>query len=282
MKLISPIAFIASLFIAACTDKNDNNELITPFCLDKVYYEVRLERSPITLHITNGSGDISLAIEDENILNATYEGGLYADDLRGVISLHGKQKGSTTLTITDNITKDVETVEVKVTDCYLAYAIATSNHPALKANTILFFVNNPEKECYIFTKDNIHGKLYEQPIAKGYYDFYAISDSKEQFRGIPCLRLTYHADEKGSTSDKETTATSYDFQMKLEGEDATSEYAFDGIHSYLDVDWEKLLDNIQTKSLAPIDMTMTLIIPDTEYQTIGVLSTVTIPEHILN
>lgn len=192
------------------------------------------------------------------------------------------QKGSTTLTITDNITKEKETVEVKVTDCYLAYGIADSNHPSLKANTILFFINNPEKDFYIFTKDNIHGQLYEQPTAKGCYDFFVIPDSKEQFSGIPCLRLTYNVDEEGSTLDKEKTATSYDFQMKLQGEHATSKYAFDGIHAYLKVDWEKLLDNIQTKSPAQIDMTMTLIIPDTDYQTIGVLSTMTIPKHILN
>lgn len=47
-------------------------------------------------------------------------------------------KGSTTLTITDNVTKDVETVEVKVTDCYLAYVINDSNHPILPAGTTLF------------------------------------------------------------------------------------------------------------------------------------------------
>lgn len=42
------------------------------------------------------------------------------------------------MTITDNVTKDVETVEVKVTDCYLAYVINDSNHPILPAGTTLF------------------------------------------------------------------------------------------------------------------------------------------------
>lgn len=68
------------------------------------------------------------------------------------------QKGSTTLTITDNITKDVETVEVKVTDCYLAYVINDSNHPVLPAGTTLFLVNNGAHDYYLFDQNNIDNK----------------------------------------------------------------------------------------------------------------------------
>lgn len=50
---------------------------------------------------------------------------------RGVVSLFGKQKGSTMLSIIDNVTGDKETIEVKVTDCYLAYVINDSNYPIL-------------------------------------------------------------------------------------------------------------------------------------------------------
>ena len=114
-KLINPILFIMCLFVTACSDDNNGNEPISSFSLDKTYYEVRLGRGSTNIHVTNGSGYISLSIEDEKILNAKYAGGLYEDGLRGVIHLYGLQKGSTTLTITDNVTKDVETVEVKVT-----------------------------------------------------------------------------------------------------------------------------------------------------------------------
>lgn len=71
-KLINPILFIMCLFVTACSDDNNENEPITPFSLDKTYYEVRLERSSTSISITNGSGDISLAIEDENLLEAIY------------------------------------------------------------------------------------------------------------------------------------------------------------------------------------------------------------------
>lgn len=71
-KLINPIFFIMCLFATACSDDNNKNEPITPFSLEKNYYEIRLERSATSISITNGSGDISLAIEDENILQAIY------------------------------------------------------------------------------------------------------------------------------------------------------------------------------------------------------------------
>lgn len=282
-KLINSILFIMCMFATACSDDNNENELITPFSLEKNYYEIRLERSATSISITNGSGDISLAIEDENILQAIYSkynDNLEEDNRKGHINLHGMQKGSTTLTITDNITKEKETVEVKVTDCYLAYAIADSNHPVLKTGTILFLVNNQTRDCYLFAKDNMHGQLYNQPLAKGSYDFFVIPDSEERFCGIPCLRLTYNFNEEKNPSEK--ASISYDFQMKLQGEHATSKYVFDMVHAYLNIDWEKLLNDIQTKSPAPIDLTMTLIIPDTDYQTVGVLSAMNIPGHILN
>ena len=71
-KLINPILFIMCLLAMACSDNNNENETFAPFSLEKRYYEVRLERNATSIPIINGSGDISLAIEDENILNAIY------------------------------------------------------------------------------------------------------------------------------------------------------------------------------------------------------------------
>ncbi|MCR1859516.1 hypothetical protein NSB23_21070, partial [Phocaeicola vulgatus] len=137
------IALLLSIWsLTSCSDDNNENEAITPFCLGDTYYEVRLGQETNSIYITNGSGDISLAIEDENILQATYNGKLYADKPGGVVSLFGKQKGSTMLSIIDNVTGDKETIEVKVTDCYLAYVINDSNYPILPAGTTLFLVNN--------------------------------------------------------------------------------------------------------------------------------------------
>jgi len=277
-KLIIPFLLIIAFLTVGCSDDNYENELIAPFRLEKDYYEIRLERNTTSISITNGSGDISLKIEDENILQAIY---VKCDDnkedsRKGRINLYGMQKGVTTLTIIDNVTNDVENVEVKVTDCYLAYAIAESNHPALKANTVFFFINNPAKDSYVFAIDNLHGRLYDRPIAKGSYGFFVTPDPESQFQGIPGLRLAFHTDEEGSVIDNDATATSYDLQIM------GNNSVFSVIRTYLGVDWEELLDNTHTKSPAPIDLTMILTVPNTDYQIIGALSTTSIPEHMLD
>lgn len=283
-KLINPILFIMCLFVTACSDDNNGNEPITPFCLDKTYYEVRLERDAASISITNGSGDISLAIEDENILDAIY---VKYDSNRekeygqkGHINLYGLQKGSSTLTITDNITKDVETVEVKVTDCYLAYMINDSNHPILPAGTTLFLVNNQAQDYYLFDQDNI----YNKPILKdNSHEFFITQDtdtgtgSEPANKAIPNLRLYMH----NPADDGTTTSEFYDFEIEMYGANASSSYVLQVIAAYLGVDWEELKGNAQTKSPAPVDMTMIMTVPDTDYRIKGVLSTVSIPEHIL-
>lgn len=275
-KLINPILFIMCLFATACSDDNNENEAITPFSIGDTYYEVRLGRENNSIYITNGSGDISLAIEDENILQATYSGELYADQLRGVVSLFGKQKGNTTLTIVDNVTGDKETVEVKVTDCYLAYNINDSNHPMLTAGTTLFWANNQTHDCYLFDQDN----KYNKPMLKGSYEFFITLDSgtgaAPALHAIPNLRLYNPADAET------TTSKFYDFQIEMYGENASSSHVLKIIQAYLDVDWEELISNALTKSPAPIDMTMIMTVPDTDYRIRGVISSVSIPKYILD
>lgn len=279
-KLIIPFLSIISLFVVACNDDDNKSEPIIPFCLEKNYYETRLERGATSISITNGSGDISLAIEDEDILKAIYSKYNDKEDNRkGHINLYGLQKGATMLTITDNITKDVETVEVKVTDCYLAYVINDSNHPVLPAGTTLFLVNNQAQDYYLFDQDN----TYNKPILKDNgYEFFIKLDAGTGTAptnyAIPNLRLYKHNPADAAT----TTSEFYDFQIEMYGEDASSSSVLKIIQAYLDVDWEELISNALTKSPAPIDMTMIMTVPDTDYRIRGILSTVSIPEHILD
>ena len=279
-KLIIPFLSIISLFVVACNDDDYKSEPIIPFSLEKNYYVTRLERGATSISITNGSGDISLAIEDEDILKAIYSKYNDKEDNRkGHINLYGLQKGATMLTITDNITKDVETVEVKVTDCYLAYVINDSNHPVLPAGTTLFLVNNQAQDYYLFDQDN----TYNKPILKDNgYEFFIKLDAGTGTAptnyAIPNLRLYKHNPADAAT----TTSEFYDFQIEMYGEDASSSSVLKIIQAYLDVDWEELISNALTKSPAPIDMTMIMTVPDTDYRIRGILSTVSIPEHILD
>ena len=269
------LLFVCSL--TGCSDDDNNgNDPITPFSLEKTYYEVRLGRGVTDIPITNGSGDISLSVADETILEANK---ILNEGASIYVSLQGKKKGTTTLTLTDNVTGDKETVEVKVTDCYIAYDIITSNHPALNEEMRLFLINNEARDCYFYLKDN----PYDRPSATGTYEFFVTLDSgtgpAPQSYAIPHLRLSYPSNAEGEFAD---VVSSHDFQIELYGEDATSSFCIQIIESYLGMNWEELIGNTLTKSPAPADAKMRMTVPGTDYVIAGVLSTVTIPEHVLD
>lgn len=111
---------------------------------------------------------------------------------------------------------------------------------------------------------------------KGSYEFFITPDSKEQLHDIPGLRLTFQTDGEENVTDNNDTATSYDFQIMGNNQ------IFSVIQAFLGVKWEELFDNAHTKSPAPVDFTMKLTAPNTNYQITGVLSTTSIPEHILD
>ena len=268
--LVSAVLLLCVAVLAGCGDRIDGKDFIAAFSLDRNYYEVRLARGTTTVAITNGSGDLALEVADETVLQATYTGGLSADEPRGVIDLYGKRKGTTTLTVTDRITGDRQTVEVKVTDCYLACNIFDSNHPSLKAGTTLFWVNNPARDCYLFDQENV----LDAPLAEGTYAFHVAADPEggaaSSPYGIPCLRLTG------------ISASPCDLQIEMQGEDGSSPVILSVIAAYLDVDWEKLAGQARTREYLPIDMTLILTVPGTDYRIRGVLSMVSLPEHFLD
>lgn len=261
--------------LTGCSDDNEN-ELIAPFDIGKTYYETRLGRGSTSIDVTNGSGDISLEAADENILQAVYRKEEGSDVLKGVVTLTGKKKGTTSLTLTDNVTGDKETVEVKVTDCYIAYDIIASNHPALNEEMTLFLINNEARDCYFYLKDN----PYDRPSATGTYEFFATAPEPDsQLKAIPHLRLSYPSNAEGEFADEVST---HDFQIETLGADATSSSSLEVIEAYLGIDWEELIANAKTKSPAPVDLTVRMTVPGTDYVITGVLSTVTIPEHVLD
>ena len=266
------LLFVCSL--TGCSDDDNNgsdNPVITPFSLEKTYYEVRLGRGVTDIPITNGSGDISLSVADETILEANK---ILNEGASIYVALQGKKKGTTTLTLTDNVTEDKETVEVKVTDCYLAYGIAESNHPALTSNLMLYLVNNEARDYYFFSGDNLNDQLYNTPLAKGTYEFLVKTDGEEK---VPYLRLNYPADESGNLA-QDASMEAHDFALSFNDSQAGLEI----IKGYLNVDWEELISNATAKSVPPRDYSMIMTVPDTEYEIIGAFATASIPEGVLD
>lgn len=135
-RFLLGILLLSVCGLTGCSDAgNENTNNVIPFNLNKTSYEVRLKYVGTQIPITNGSGDFSVSAADETMVEAKI---IQNEGANTHIFIEGKQKGKTTLNVTDNVTGDMKTVEVKVTDCYLAYAIAESNHPILKTGMVLF------------------------------------------------------------------------------------------------------------------------------------------------
>jgi len=269
--LLGALLLLVCSLTGCSDDENGNTPDVTPFSLEKTYYEVRLGPLSTHINITNGSGDISLAIANEAIIEAARVQNEGEDVF---VSLYGKRKGNTTLTLTDNVTGDKETVEVKVTDCYLAYGIAGSNHPALTSNLMLYLVNNEARDCYFFTMDYMEHQLNNTPLAKGTYEFFVRQEGEKK---TPYLRLNYPADESGNLA-QDAPMEAHDFALSFND----SQRVLDIIRTYLDVDWEELISNPMTRELPPVDLTMKMTVPGTDYEITGVLATAPIPEGILD
>lgn len=70
----------------------------------------------------------------------------------------------------------------------------------------------------------------------------------------------------------------HDFALSFNNSQAVLEI----IKGYLNVDWEELISNATAKSIPPRDDSMTMTVPDTKYEIIGVFGTITIPEGVLD
>ncbi len=252
MKHITGILLLA-LCLAGCEGHRD---VVSPLSLDKTYYEVRWGRGEATIPITNGSGDISLTVADGSILQASYQKKPQADGAIGTVTLQGKRKGTTTLTLTDNVTQDEATVDVKITDCYLAYTVDESNCPILVADATLFFINNEARTYHLFASDS-------QQLAMGTYEFLVKQD--DDGSALPSLRLNCSSDMP------------QEFALSFNNPQA----CLNIIQGYLGVDWDALIHAATTKSTVPQRFTMTLTDPASGYETTGTFSTASFPEHVL-
>ena len=178
------------------------------------------------IQLTSGSDRISATVisatvGDEDVLGAE----CYVDEGKSYarIILHGRQKGSTTLTLTDEKTGVTQTAEVKVTDTYLAYDITFSNHPILETSIRSFLINNEARDCYFFIMDHMQGTLRPTPIA-GSYEFRVQKEADGN--------LSYPTDDDGNLDD-DAPAIAHEFRIDL---DNTPSVTLSAIEAALGVD----------------------------------------------
>jgi len=197
---------------------------IVDFALSSNTIEVPLN-SVSYLPIKSGNGSYSIVTEDEHIASANYiEGG---DLTFGSIFFNGKNKGETTLSITDMATGRLEKIRVSVTDFFLPLVVSETNHPALVKNMRILLVNNERKDVFFFLEKD--EKL--ERLQQGTFAFE--TELKDKVR-IPYLILRYPADENGQFVNS-TTHAAVVHKFDLSG--SRSQF-FDLIRQRFNVNWE--------------------------------------------
>lgn len=257
---------LLSIGLTGCDDDEKTNYPLTIF---KTSFEVPLNRSS-EIVISKGNGAYTLKIENATIAQATVlEASLY-DSSCGRISVVGKQKGETTLLVTDDVTKETVTLEIKVTDNYVSSFITKSNHPALANNVWIYLINNEAHDCYFLTDnaDEAPHAPTSMLLSKGKYLFSVENDT-------PYLSLTYVSDSNGKFFDGGIVPTEHKFDL------SDNEYrTFTALKSLLGVDWGTL-PITETRMSMPQSIYLEMEEVGTEYKTTGILGTTQIPEGIL-
>ncbi len=263
LKLFSTLLLLGSLFfLAACND--DDEKKVLPLQFEKEYYEVRRSSEPYeqrtVIPLLGGSGNYDILIKDPQIVDVKISIDEEDEDDPGMFFITGKEKGSTTITVTDTQQKTSQTITIKVVDFYTSVSFNKSNHPILKENTVLFLVNNETKDCYLFSKEN-EGIITEKtPLLKG--TFSLIEEDK-----TPYLIVTYSKNEK-------EVSHKFDIQQSKYG-------VVQFLNGWFQLGWEIITESKTRTSVAKYPI-MNLKEVDTEYEAEGFLHKIEIPEKILD
>lgn len=261
LKLFVTLLLFGSIFfLVACNDDDEKKAL--PLQFEKEYYEVRKSSESYDLRtfipLLGGSRNYDLSIKDPKILEVGTS--FYDEDDPGMLLITGKEKGSTTITVTDTQQKTSQTITIKVVDFYTSVSITKSNHPILKESTVLFLVNNETKDCYLFSKEN-EGIITEKtPLLKG--TFSLIEEDK-----TPYLIVTYSKNEK-------EVSHKFDIQQSKYG-------VVQFLNGWFQLGWEIITESKTRTSIAKYPI-MNLKEVDTEYEAEGFLHKIEIPEKILD
>ncbi len=263
-----------------CKEEEPTQQALTPFKLDKQSYEV-MRKGYKHIAIVNGSGELGIEIAEPAILDAKYSRNPEEDF--GILRIEGKEKGETTLTVTDLVTKETVTVAIKVTDIYLAYEIRESNHPALDVGTVVYLVNNERKDCYFFHYADTENKLPTLLNAKGTYRFSVrLEQGTEGERNVPYMTLIYPSDEKGHFTDAAIAPIEHPFRLELQ-DGATNINVVNIIQHYLGVNWEELISNQPyPRTNVMKSPTLKMTVDETDFSLTGTLDILpSMPEGIL-
>jgi len=237
----SLLLILLTVVFTACSD-NEREPYYLSLSVDKC--EAPIGRNSY-IPILSGNGDYAIKVANNEIVEAKADFSTYPNMAFGVIRIQSKQKGETIVTVTDNITRDVKTLKVKVTDNFVGFRITESDHQALSKERWVYLVDNERKDAYFFEKGNngIRGLL-----AHGSYQFTVESS-------IPYLTL-YYSESNGQFTDATIAPVPHKFNIK-----DNKEVTFNLLSYMLHVDWGTLgaftkMQYTRTSVTVPVYMRM--------------------------
>lgn len=245
---------LVSVCLSGCSDDNDETKKVYPIRFIEKSHEVRLLQTE-RIWFADGGGDYTVSVADEELLSAT----INADTKN--LSVIGKKKGTTNVTIKDNKANEEVTLTIKVVDSYLGFVSKKSYISFFPLESDLFLVNDEQKSFYLFKQERGGSFPMETPILAGQYET-NVTDN-----GF-CLKLIFTNDK-----DEEETHT-YNI--------SESDYeVFAIMNKYLNSNWPQPSNDL-TRSVGPPRVyRLNMKEVDTEYSAQWVLDLITMPKGIL-
>ena len=161
MKVFSVLGVIlVALCLFACNSNKENEH--QPLTIEN-YAEVSLGDTT-NLIITGGSGNIVVEGNDNVGISTT-------QNEKQIISLIGKELGTTNIFVRDKITNESCSIEVNVILPFLTlnFEEEEENHLNIRSNSLFVLVASEDSICYAFSYNDMQFKYNDIPIMKGTY-----------------------------------------------------------------------------------------------------------------
>lgn len=157
MKVFSVLGVIlVALCLFACNCNKENEH--QPLTIEN-YAEVSLGDTT-NLIITGGSGNIVVEGNDNVGISTT-------QNEKQIISLIGKELGTTNIFVRDKITNESCSIEVNVILPFLT--LNFEEEEGIRPNSLFVLVASEDSICYAFSYNNMQFKYNDIPIMKGAY-----------------------------------------------------------------------------------------------------------------
>lgn len=200
MKTYLKTLFISliAICLTACSNDDDN---MKPLQFEKTSYEVCITRTT-GIDLSGGSRDLTVTTENPEILDAAIK---MNEDGTTQLRIEGKQKGKTKVNIKDNVTNEIATLTIKVTDLYLPFRVYRSNHPALVNDLVFYLVKDERHSCY-FARPKQDTQKYEI-FAQGTYAF------QLEPREYSSYLTLYYSEDEGKFTDATIAPSPHKFDI---------------------------------------------------------------------